>query len=334
MSLTGRYPALSRRFDRRTATPDFGSSIGRWPGWTSLLRNPNTGIRRSPTPSERFLNRELSWLEFNARVLALAEDRPPPAARAGEVPRHLQPEPRRVLPGAGVGPDGAARRRACAPPPPDGLDQVDQLRAIRGAGRRARRPAGGGVRQGDRSRRSTTRASASPTGTTSPADDRRSARRDVRRVDLPGAHPARGRPRAPVPVHLEPVAQPRGHRARPVERRRALRARQGAAAAPPLRRRSPTASASCSLEQVIAAQPRRAVPRHGGARAPSVPRHPRRRLRARGRSRGPARGDRVGAAAAQQVRPGRAARGRRQDDRRGARAALPRARARRRTTST
>jgi polyphosphate kinase len=31
-----------------------------------------------PTGSERFLNRELSWLEFNARVLALAEDRRTP----------------------------------------------------------------------------------------------------------------------------------------------------------------------------------------------------------------------------------------------------------------
>ncbi|MDT5356265.1 MAG: polyphosphate kinase, partial [Mycobacterium sp.] len=28
----------------------------------------------NPLPEDRYLNRELSWLDFNARVLALAED--------------------------------------------------------------------------------------------------------------------------------------------------------------------------------------------------------------------------------------------------------------------
>src|SRR3954464_13698365 len=38
---------------------------------------------RSPSDSERYLNRELSWLDFNARVLCLAEDEDqPPLERA------------------------------------------------------------------------------------------------------------------------------------------------------------------------------------------------------------------------------------------------------------
>ena len=36
--------------------------------------NAETFPEAMPATSARFLNRELSWLEFNARVLALAED--------------------------------------------------------------------------------------------------------------------------------------------------------------------------------------------------------------------------------------------------------------------
>ena len=58
------------------------------------------------------LNRELSWLEFNERVLALAAEAGHPAARAGEVLRDLLEQPRRVLPGAGRRAEGSGRRRS------------------------------------------------------------------------------------------------------------------------------------------------------------------------------------------------------------------------------
>jgi polyphosphate kinase len=35
---------------------------------------PESALRTGPLPADRFLNRELSWLDFNARVLELAED--------------------------------------------------------------------------------------------------------------------------------------------------------------------------------------------------------------------------------------------------------------------
>ena len=57
------------------------------------------------------LNRELSWLDWNRRVLSLAEDPVPASARAREVPRDRVREPRRVLPGARRGPARTGGRR-------------------------------------------------------------------------------------------------------------------------------------------------------------------------------------------------------------------------------
>src|SRR6476646_8131724 len=78
----------------------------------------------------RFLNRELSMLEFQARVLALAEDPSVPllerakflAIFSGNVDEFFQV---RV---AGLKEQVAVGVRSTSP---DGLDQVEQLRAIR-----------------------------------------------------------------------------------------------------------------------------------------------------------------------------------------------------------
>jgi polyphosphate kinase len=81
-------------------------------------------------PSERFLNRELSWLEFNARVLALAED---PQLPLLERVKFLAIFSQNLdeffeVRVAGLMEQLAAGLRATTP---DGFDLVGQLRAIR-----------------------------------------------------------------------------------------------------------------------------------------------------------------------------------------------------------
>jgi polyphosphate kinase len=81
-------------------------------------------------PSERFLNRELSWLEFNSRVLALAEDSQLPLL---ERAKYLAIFSQNLdeffeVRVAGLMEQLAAGLRTTTA---DGLDLVDQLRAIR-----------------------------------------------------------------------------------------------------------------------------------------------------------------------------------------------------------
>ena len=87
-------------------------------------------IEATPAIGERYLNRELSLLDFIARVLALAEDPNVPLLEHGKylaiVSEHLDEFFEVRV--AGLMEQLAAGLRTTIP---DGLDLVDQLRAIR-----------------------------------------------------------------------------------------------------------------------------------------------------------------------------------------------------------
>ena len=198
-----------------------------------------------PLPADRFLDRELSWLAFNERVLELAEDTDLPllerakflAIFASNLDEFFMVRvaglKRRIATGIAV-------RAASGLMPRELLERI--LSRTAPADAPARRPA------------SATRCC--------PAlrdagiqllrwdeltdDERARAAADVRRAGLPGADPAGRRPRAPVPLHLRAVAQPRRRRAQPEHRHRALRPRQGAADPAALRAGRPGSGSSRS----------------------------------------------------------------------------------------
>ncbi len=245
----------------------------------------------------------------------------PVAARAGEVPRHLLQQPGRVLPGPRLRPPraGGGRRRGLEDPrrpQPRGAARRDP-RALPGAARarrhRARHAAPAARGGGDPDRRARR------------AERRRSRRpaRDLPRAHLPRAHAAVRGPGAPVPVHLEPVPEPRGDRPRPGHRREPVRAREGPPAAPAIPR-APRRRAARADRGSHRGTPRLPVPRDGDRVPPPVPGHPRRGRRGRGgRGRGPPVGDRERAVApAPGGEPGPPG-GRPVHDRRGARSPVP-----------
>ena len=161
----------------------------------------------------------------------------------------------------------------------------------------------------------------------------RGAQRALPAPDLPRPHAAGGRSRAPVPLHLQPLAVARRPRARPADAGDDLRARQGAQGdAAALRPRG----RGHHLRRARAAhrgQPRHALPRDGDRRPRLLPRHARRRLRHLRRGRRPAARGR-GRAAPAPLRRGRAPRGRQRDEPAAARRAHPRRSRSRRARST
>ena len=236
---------------------------------------------RSPAPepdASRFQTRELSWLEFNRRVLALAQDPSLPllervkflAIFSGNLDEFFQV---RV---ALLHAEYESRVKVTSPdgPHPRGAAGRDPRAHARAVGRRAGalpQGAAAGAGQGGRFDRRLER----------PRPRRpRPPGQGLRRPDLPGADAARGRPGPSLPLRLEPVLQPGGAGTRPAHPERALRAHQGAAAP-----RALPAAAARSLRADRAGDrgaPRPALPRDGDRLALSVPRHARRRPRHRG----------------------------------------------------
>ena len=193
--------------------------------------------------SPRYLDRELSWLEFNARVLALAENASLPllerakflAIFSSNLDEFFQV---RV---SGLKEQLEAGIR---PTSQEGIDQAEQLardpRPRRGAGH----PAGRGVHQGGRARARRRRASSSATGTTSTPTARTQLTSEFDDRIFPVLTPLAVDPAHPFPyisslsLNLAVVVRDAS------QRRAALRAGQGPAAAPPLRRRARAAPAS------------------------------------------------------------------------------------------
>ena len=271
---------------------------------------------------QRFINRELTWLAFNDRVLQLASEPGIPllerakfcAITTTNLDEFFQVRVAALKDQVAAG---------IEEPTADGMTATQQLAAI------SERTAALVARQDDvylnelvpalAARRSRHRQLVRPRrrGPEAP-------RRGLRAAHLPRAHAARRRPEPPVPVHLQPRPQHRRDGRRPVRRGPSLRPRQGADGVPPppRGRRDPLPARRRPHHRPAP----HVVRRHGHRGGGRLPRHPQRRPDRRGGGgRRPARGRRDGAAPAA-LQPGGAPRGVRDHERRAARAADPGAR--------
>ncbi len=266
------------------------------------IRAVDAVARPAPQPSdldapELYINRELSWVDFNDRVLQLAEDADAAAARALQVRRDLRLQPRRVL--------HDPRRR---PARPDRRGHHGaEARRPHAVGDDRRDPREGRWRSAERQCRT---LSARPAPALAEhgirlvgiddvsAEARRALDERFRRQIFPVLTPLAVGLGRPFPYISNLSLSLARARARPGRRPGHLRARQGPEGdAAALRRAGrPSRRRSSPLEELIAGQPRRAVPGHGDHRARGLPRHARRRLRDLRRGRRPAAGRRGRAA--------------------------------------
>ena len=303
---------------RRGAGPPFASSTLSHGGRAHRARSRASRRRRSapaPPPMSTTtaatpLNRELSLLAFNRRVLALAAGPRRPAARAAALPVHRRQQPRRVLRDPRRRAQGAAAREGRRRP---GMTLHEARALFAQIGDEARALIADQYRRAQR-RRCCRRWRAQGVQPRPPhrVHRRASARgsrgyfeREVRPLLTPiGLDPAHPFPQV---VNKSLNFVDRARRPRRVRPRDGDRDRQGAARAAARDQAARRAvagddNAFVMLSSVIHAHLRRAVPRARGRQLLAVPRHARRRpLDRRGGGQEPAAGA-AGRAAAAPVR--------------------------------